>query len=391
MSRKGPALCAPGVLAAALWAVLGTQVAASAATSAPNDPWFATGRQWGLTQAGFPWAWCTSTGAGALIVVIDGGIDASHPDLAGKVVGSYAVTNGRVVTGGETSDHATHIAGIAAADTNNGTGMAGAAPDARLLSVQVLHSGEQGSATDLATAIGWVADEFAPTWPGPVVLNISVGATTTGTPPRVASAIANAYSRGLGVALAAGDLPGTSSYAPETAQAMVVGALTQTGAVAPYSPTGGVNVFTAGGVESAGGSSIGSGLVSTYTTGQYGWLNGSSMAAPHVAAALAMLMSTGMSNRAAYSRITDSEVGGALRIDRAVGRTGGCGLRTAPASRGGGTALPLTGAALHATSSGAPAGTGRAILTGASAVALILVISGVVRRGLRRRRRGDTR
>ena len=383
MNRRGRGLCAPGVMAAAVWAVLATQVGAvAAATSAPSDPWFATGRQWGLTQAGFPWAWCTSTGAGALIVVIDGGVDATHPDLAGKVVGSYAVQNGHVVRGGGVSDHATHVAGVAAADTNNGQGMAGAAPDARLLSVQVLGDGGQGTATDLATAIRWVADGFAPTWSGPVVLNISVGTATTATSPGVVSAIAEADSRGLGIALAAGDLPGTSAYAAETGQAMVVGALTEAGTVASYSPTGGVNVLAPGG-ESVAGSSVGSGIVSTYTGGRYGWLNGSSMAAPHVAAALALLMSTGMSNRAAYARITGTEAGGALRVDRALGSTGRCGLGAAPASRGVGTVPPLTGVAVSASSSGAPIPAGPA-LAGVAAAALTLQV-GAAHRRLRRR------
>jgi thermitase len=187
--------------------VLATQaLTASAATSSPNDPWFASGRQWGLTQAGFPGAWCASTGAGALIAVIDGGVDFSHPDLAGKSAGSWTAPD---VAPGVTG-HATHVAGIAAADTNTGIGMSGAAPGARIYSAKMLDANGTGTSTDLATAIRFVTEQVAPTWPGPVVLNISVGATTASTPPEVASAVSEAYSHGLGVALAAGDSPGTS-------------------------------------------------------------------------------------------------------------------------------------------------------------------------------------
>ena len=310
------------------WAVLATQaLTASAATSSPNDPWFASGRQWGLIQAGFPSAWCASTGAGALIAIVDGGVDFSHPDLAGKEVGSTVVQNGQVVAGEANTDHghATHVAGIAAADTNNGIGLAGAAPSARLYSVQMLFAGGQGTSTDLATAIRFVTESVAPTWPGPVVLNISVGATTGGTPPEVASAISEAYSRGLGVALAAGDSPGTSGYSSMGGQAMVVGALGPSGGVATYSPTGGVNVFAAGG-ENLGSSNVGSGIISTYTGGQYAWLTGTSMATPHVSAALALLMSAGLTNAQAYQRIEGTEnPGGGLRIDRALGSAGSCG------------------------------------------------------------------
>jgi subtilisin family serine protease len=329
--RAGGALA--GMACAVLW---GQAITASAATTAPDDPWFSAGNQWGLTQAGFPAAWCASTGAGALIAVIDGGVDLGHPDLAGKSAGSTMVRNGQVVPGEVSSDHghATHVAGIAAADTDNGVGMSGAAPDARIYSVQMLFGGGQGTSTDLATAIDFVTTQVAPGWHGPVVLNISVGATTGGTPPEVAAALSAAYARGLAVALAAGDQPGTSGYASMTRQAMVVGALGQSGGVASYSPTGGVNVFAAGG-ESVGGTNVGTGIISTYSAGQYAWLTGTSMATPLVTGALALLMSTGLTNQQAYDRIQGTEgPGGMLRVDRALGHSGGCGagapVRAAP-------------------------------------------------------------
>jgi serine protease len=342
--RSRPALGALAASACAL--LLGTQ-GVSAAAGAPDDPWYVTGQQWGLTQAGFPAAWCASTGAGALIAVIDGGIDFSHPDLAGKDAGSLVVRNGRVVPGEAGGDHghATHVAGIAAADTGNGLGMAGAAPGARLLSVQVLFGAAgAGTSADLATAIRYVADQVAPTWHGPVVLNISVGAAVDTTPPEVAAAIAHASSRGLGVALAAGDHPGGSGYAAMDEQALVVGALDESGAVASYSPTTGVNVLAAGG-GTVDGTNVATGIVSTFDGGRYAWLTGTSMAAPLAAAALALLMSTGLTNQQADQRIESAEVHGALRVDRALGRTAGCRATTLPVTATAPSARPGTAAA----------------------------------------------
>ncbi len=317
---------AGAVVGTACVLLAGQAITAAAATSAPSDPWFSAGRQWGLTQAGFPAGWCASSGAGALVAVVDGGVDFGHPDLAGKAVGSYTVPG---VAPGITG-HATHVAGIVAADTNNGVGMSGAAPDARLYSVKMLDASGQGTSTDLAAGIRYVTEQVAPSWRGPVVLNISVGATTSSTPPEVAAAISDAYAHGLGVAVAAGDQPGTSGYAQMDRQAMVVGALNQGGGVASYSPTGGVNVFAAGG-ENLGGTNVGTGIISTYTGGAYAWLTGTSMATPHVAGALALLMSTGLTNQQAYDRIQGTEgPGGALRVDRALGRSGGCAPAAVP-------------------------------------------------------------
>jgi subtilisin family serine protease len=321
-----------GTLAAAAWAVLATQAGASAATSAPNDPWYATGAQWGLLEAGFPAAWCASTGAGALIAVIDGGVDFGHPDLAGKSAGSYSVIPPPPPGVPPYTGHATHVAGIAAADTNNGVGMAGAAPDASLYSVRMLDANGQGSSTDLAAAIDYVTNSVAPGWSGPVVMNISVGAVTNSTPPEVDAALQRAARNPrIGIALAAGDQPGTSGYDQERGRAMVVGALTQAGGYAGYSPTSGINVSAAGGASNSSGTNVGTGIVSTYTGGQYAWQTGTSMSTPLVSAALALLMSRGYNNTAAYQRIQSTEgPGGALRIDRALGAVGSCGQAVAP-------------------------------------------------------------
>ena len=352
--------------AAALSGVAAVHAAPGGATSTPNDPGFVHHQQWGLVQAGFPTAWCRTTGVNTLIVVIDTGIDAAHPDLAGKLIGEARVQNGVITTGSGTaaddSGHGTHVSGIAAADTGNGIGIAGAAPDAKLFAIKVLFAPspgqpEQGSQSDLVQAIDYATDTVAPTWPGPVVLNISIGAAddTSGSSSGgsgsvsdnggdISTALAHAYNQGLGIALAAGNT-GTSpigSQAVQDGQALSVGALDQNGAVAPYSPTQGVSVFAAGGAAGADHRYTGTGILSTWphsSAGDYAWMAGTSMAAPHVAAALALLMSTGLSNADAYSRLEQSEdAQKRLHIDVALGSTTPCGTAaTAPAHAVGAT------------------------------------------------------
>jgi subtilisin family serine protease len=330
---------------------------ASGPTSTPDDPGFRDHSQWGLSQAGFPAGWCRSTGAGTLIVVIDTGIDATHPDLSPKLVGQASVHDGAVVTGAgaaaDDSGHGTHVAGVAAAQTGNGTGIAGAAPDARLYAIKVLFANpgggvDTGSRDDLVQAIDYASETVAPSWPGPVVINISIGAADPsssvggvdgGAPDAIDAAISRASSRGLGVALAAGNA-GTSAIgtgAAAAGAALAVGALDQNGNVAPYSPTAGVGVFAAGGSASSQNRYTSTGILSTWphsASGDYAWMAGTSMAAPHVAAALALLMATGLTNQQAYARVLDTaDARHRLHVDAALDSTQPCGAVAPPATR----------------------------------------------------------
>src|SRR5437764_3451847 len=128
-------------------AVIAVAVAVAAAVhpqvaKASQDPLFPS--QWNLQQIGAPQAWQRSTGAGIKIGIVDSGVDGSQEDLAGKVVaatdcintgGSPAACTG---SGRDDTGHGTHMAGIAAATKDNGRGVAGVAPDARLVVARVL-------------------------------------------------------------------------------------------------------------------------------------------------------------------------------------------------------------------------------------------------------------
>lgn len=96
------------------------------AIGAPNDPYFTN--QWGVTKIQAPQAWDITTGDPSIrIAILDTGVDQDHEDLVGKIV-----ANRNFTTSGTVDDrygHGTHVAGIAAAATDNGVGIAGVGYD----------------------------------------------------------------------------------------------------------------------------------------------------------------------------------------------------------------------------------------------------------------------
>jgi subtilisin family serine protease len=97
----------------------------------PNDPYFTAVKQWGLYSIAAPNAWGYTTGASAIkVAIIDTGIDATNPEIAGKIAFAEKVLNGAITPGlaaaQDNDGHGTNVAGIVAAATNNATGFAGA-------------------------------------------------------------------------------------------------------------------------------------------------------------------------------------------------------------------------------------------------------------------------
>ncbi len=108
----------------------------------PNDPALSqTSRysqvtEWALGREGFYNAWNINTGTGAVVGVIDTGIDATHPELRSKIVAAVDEQNPQDSTGPAGTDqvgHGTHVASLACAATNNGIGIAGAGYNCKLL------------------------------------------------------------------------------------------------------------------------------------------------------------------------------------------------------------------------------------------------------------------
>ncbi|MDQ3708967.1 MAG: S8 family serine peptidase [Actinomycetota bacterium] len=249
---------------------------------------------------------------------MDSGVDLRHPDLKRKLVRGATFIDCNPSCGNgdwkgpdgepDGDEHGTHVAGIAAAATGNGVGIAGVARDARIMPVKVLEEGS-GSFTDIANGIRWAADN------GADVINLSLGAVQGvqilvigGVIVEVQDAIRYANSKGVVVIAAAGNdaVPLCNTPAFDFG-AMCVVATDKREARAAYS-SGGVDpeLLT---VSAPGGSVLpvcGEDVLSTVPTGTgrsaacgygtaYDEYAGTSMAAPHVAGVAALLAAQGRS------------------------------------------------------------------------------------------------
>jgi subtilisin family serine protease len=143
------------------------------AATAPNDPYFGD-YQWNLRQIRAPEAWDLTTGDRRVIIaIVDTGIALDHPDLAAKLVpGINLVTPDQPPN--DDNGHGTHVAGIAAAATNNAEGVAGVSWEARLMPVKALDADGGADVDRVAQGMVWAVDH------GARVLNLSfTGAEST--------------------------------------------------------------------------------------------------------------------------------------------------------------------------------------------------------------------
>ena len=292
----------------------------------PTDPSYT--QQWDLYEAtggiNAPAAWDKSTGAGVNVAVIDTGYR-PHADLSGQILQGFDFISTATVAndgGGRDADasdpgdwtpagscgagipaadessswHGTHVSGTIAAKANNGLGIAGIAYNAKIVPARVL--GRCGGYTsDIADAMVWASGGTVTGVPANAnkarVLNLSLGGsgacdTTT------QNAINSARSRGAVVVVAAGNSNTNAINASPAncAGVITVAATNRSGGKASYSNYG-TNVTIA-----APGGDNGAGILSTLNSGtttpasdNYAWYMGTSMATPHVAGVVALMLS----------------------------------------------------------------------------------------------------
>lgn len=325
-AARDAALARSAELAVALRALPGVETTLAdrrwRALRIPNDPFYR--HTWHYPLINMPEAWDVTVGSSATVVaVVDTGIvgragddPATHPDFrGGRMLGGYDfITDPAIAGDGDGRDpdpydlgddqsngtHGTHVAGTVVANADDEVGIPGMDWAARLLPLRVLGvDGSTNSSADILEAVAWAAGlsvEGVPDNPDPAdVINLSLGG------PGVCSPIEQqlydlVIARGTLIAVAAGNSDqDAGGFAPASCDGVItVGATDRNGRRAPYSNFGTtIDVMAPGGdtgLRSPEGRPDGVLSASASATDfQWTFLQGTSMASPHVAGALALM------------------------------------------------------------------------------------------------------
>lgn len=228
-------------------------------------------RDWGLDAIGVPEAWKLSKGKGVKVAVLDTGIDLQHRDLKDQVLIAKDFTgsaSGTADVQGHGSFCAAQVAGA-----ENGVGMVGVAPEAKLVIAKVLGDRGSGLGSWIAAGVDWAIEQKVN------VISLSLG--SKGIDPRIEAAIKRALDAGIIVIAAAGnDGPreGTVGYPGGQNGVICVAAVDSDLKVAGFSSRGSQVMVAAPGVN----------IRSAYPGDRFAVMSGTSMATPYTAGVAAL-------------------------------------------------------------------------------------------------------
>ncbi|MCG2784936.1 MAG: S8 family serine peptidase [Anaerolineae bacterium] len=239
----------------------------SALEYVPDDPRYA--EQWALPAIGAPSAWAElpADAPKVTVAVIDSGVCAEHPDLAGRIEAGWDFLENDAAPQDDFG-HGCSVAGIIAANTNDGIGMAGVAPNAQIMPLRVLNASGVGSYSDVAAAIVYAADN------GAQVINLSLGGSNPSS--TLENAVNYAISKSVIVVAAAGN-NGTEGvlYPAAYPDVVAVGSVDPDLQHSSFSNYGSQIDIWAPGRD----------ILTTRSDGNHGLVSGTSFSAPYVAGA----------------------------------------------------------------------------------------------------------
>ncbi|MCX7172507.1 MAG: S8 family serine peptidase [Proteobacteria bacterium] len=195
----------------------------------PNDPSYSS--QWWLPAVGDREMWALGRGAGVIVAVIDTGVDLTHPDLIPNLLSNgYNFGDGNA-NPQDVLGHGTKVAGIIAARQNDGIGVSGLAPEAKILPIKINSGGQRSFSSDqLASAIAYAVDHRAK------IINLSL--TVDQQTQTVQDAIQSALDKGVIVVAAAGNYGGAVEFPATMPGVFAVAATDQTRQLASFSNFG---------------------------------------------------------------------------------------------------------------------------------------------------------
>ncbi|KAB1948209.1 type VII secretion-associated serine protease mycosin [Micromonospora sp. ALFpr18c] len=286
----------------------GGQLAGAPLAVAPGDSVSRTDQvrdeQWQLDELRAETAWRSSTGRGVTVAVIDSGVDANHPDLVGQVLPGKDLVGVAGGAGPDPVGHGTTVAGLIAGRRDDKRGVVGLAPDARILPVRVLDERNRyDDALIVAQGVRWAVDH------GARVINLSLGGS--GDSPALAAALDYAFARDVVVVACTGNLATSTDLkvwypAREPGVIAVSGLERNSDNLWSGSITGRATALAA----------PANGLVGARPPSGYWRVQGTSFAAPLVAATAALV-------RSRYPQMSAGEVVNRLLVTaRDIGPTG---------------------------------------------------------------------
>lgn len=243
------------------------------ALAEPNDPYYP--QQWGLKKIEAPFIGQENR---VKVAVIDTGVQADHPDLSGKVIQGWDFVDDDPISQ-DGNGHGTAMAGIIAANINNGIGIAGTTNTAQILAIRVLNNSGSGTFADITSAIQYAADQ------GAKVINLSLGATTNSI--ALESAVNYAWNKGAVLVATAGSTAGTTpSYPAYYPHVIAVACSDQVDQKCSFSSYGDWVDVAAPGLQ----------ILTTFLGSTYQTLSGGSMSTAFVSGAAGYLASQGHTN-----------------------------------------------------------------------------------------------